>query len=1261
MKSEKVWKALLLTFSSLLIAFPAKATELVEFRDYDANTGTFTNAVRECTLVTAETRTLESGWYAVKEDVVFASDTHLTVEGDAHLILCDGATLAITNLSGFVAAVDVSVRDGARNSLTIYGQVSGTGTLLAKASGYGAGIGGGKDCDGGAVTINGGIVEATGGMGAAGIGCGYPSATNCAVTINGGTVTATGGMSAAGIGGGYNLPWNGTVTITGGRVTAKGDGNASAIGPGEGGSGEGGTIAISGGLFWDKPDVAWIATDCVAVLNRDEATKEKYPWKVGIPTCTVTIGEHPNLTVAWTSGGGSVTNAVEGTDFEVPEGTEDVKVVFTPELTYDLVGDAVVNLGKVTKDVVFGEESGYKVPKAEWNGSIAFRDYDANTGMFTDAARKCTLVTSATRTLENGWYAVQGTVTIPEGANLTVVGTAHLILCDGARLSVENPAAGQPAVNTEGATLVIYGQTAGTGALVATGGGIDYEGHGGAGIGGGKRGAGGIVTINGGTVTAMGGGDGAGIGGGYEGAGGAVTVNGGTVTATGGKDGAGIGGGKRGAGGTVTINGGIVTATGGEYSAGIGGGAEISGGTVTITGGIVTATGGDKGAGIGGGRSGASGTVTITGGAVIAQGQKGGEDIGHGYEGSDSGTIRIVGGIFWKKPNDGWLYHAKPEDNLDPETSATYPYAVVGTDIPYLDWDPASKKMVNAVVKAIDWIEVTEATRALENGGWYVVTNHIVFPQGEHLHVNGSARLILCDGASLTIPKADDNSAGVIVTGDASLVIYGQTGGTGALMATGGEYGAGVGGDKWGECGIVTINGGMVTAMGGNFSAGIGGGDHGTGGAVTINGGTVTATGGSGGAGIGGGNVGSGGSVTINGGAVTAVGNFVSDIGLGFGGSGGTVTIFGGVFARPIKGEWTAEGYAVGGNSDSATSADYPYAVMSAVFTVTIGDHPHSTVQWTYGDGAVTSLVTGTSFKLGTGMTGVCVIFTPEHGYCFTLEGETGVRPLPSPVVEDSAVEAPAVEEIPCEVTFAVGAGIRRAAYVCGGVTNELVTEETALVVQLGTRVELIVEELPRYYPFAGERTFTVEQETMRVEIFASPIPKGMEGNPFQIGEEVFAYTNTEGVLTITGTGAMSDFASSADVPWVPAAVTAVTVGAGVTQIGANAWSGMEDSVAINGTALSTVRYLAPGVGTSQPSGAISGADFETVQIVDGKAYLGVSIATNSDITAAIDGWGTAKLDPAAVEQAEDGKGLVIPVPATSEKGFMILRSKPAK
>ncbi|MDR2373577.1 MAG: Ig-like domain repeat protein [Bifidobacteriaceae bacterium] len=112
----------------------------------------------------------------------------------------------------------------------------------------------------------------------------------------------------------------------------------------------------------------------------------------------------------------------------------------------------------------------------------------------------------------------------------------------------------------------------------------------GAGIGGGQGAAAGTVTINGGDVTASGSGNGAGIGGGQNAiAAGTITINGGDVTASSRNNGAGIGGGQNGAGGAVTIAGGTVTATKGSSSnrGDIGPGGNGADGTVTITGGSV--------------------------------------------------------------------------------------------------------------------------------------------------------------------------------------------------------------------------------------------------------------------------------------------------------------------------------------------------------------------------------------------------------------------------------------------------------------------------------------------------------------------------------------------------------------------------------------------------------------------------------------------------------------------------------------------------
>ena len=260
----------------------------------------------------------------------------------------------------------------------------------------------------------------------------------------------------------------------------------------------------------------------------------------------------------------------------------------------------------------------------EWNGT-AFEE---------KTAEDYTVVDSGTDEFaDGGWYVVTGVV--ETGSRISVSGSAHLILCDGAKLTAEE-GIDVPAGNT----LSIYGQSGGTGELESDGDAAC------AGIGGGNEDNGGTINIHGGKVTATGGSTGspastggAGIGGGNYGTGGTVNIYGGTVTAVGGYGGAGIGGGNFMPGGTVTISGGTVDATGGVMGAGIGGGNYGDGGTVTIDGGTVTATGGGKdegtvsiggAAGIGGGSEGNGGTVAINGGKVTAAGSKGYYDLGMG-------------------------------------------------------------------------------------------------------------------------------------------------------------------------------------------------------------------------------------------------------------------------------------------------------------------------------------------------------------------------------------------------------------------------------------------------------------------------------------------------------------------------------------------------------------------------------------------------------------------------------------------------------
>ena len=984
------------------------------------------------TTLTASDTAWSSGWYAVKEDLTIGN--RISVSGDVHLILCDGATLTASNGITTTGA-----------ALYIYGQSAGTGALIANAPENHAGIGGGNSGSGGSVTINGGRITATGGEDAAGIG-GGDSGSGGSFTINGGTVIATGGYNGAGIGGGYTSGNGGSsVTINGGTVTATGGSNSAGLGGGSSGNGSsvtinGGTVTakgggssagIGGGSYGNGGSVTINGGTVTAIGNNCPGIGKGYR---GGNDGTVTLDED-----AVVKAGSSEADATDVTGSFSASHTQkwvSIKVlldVLPNDITLDeteltmLVGrnkqlTAAVSPDNTKYRTVSWSTSNGNVARVDRNGLVTAKG--AGTAVITAATEDGGLTASCTVKVEalpaipyldaegatkkavkytilsaespeaawtNGWYVVNEDLTI--NGRVTMSGDVNLILCDGATLTVQN------GINTSGAALNIYGQTQGTGKLVAN---ADYytAGIGGnngsitinsgtviatggsdaAGIGGGRYNNGGRITINGGTVTANGGYGGAGIGGGYSN-GGIITINGGTVTATGGSNSAGIGGGFNGNGGTIIISGGTVTANGGEYGAGIGGGLNSSGGVVTISGGIVTAVGGGDGAGIGGSGRGGGGKIEISGGMVTAIGSGGAGAIGKGSQSSDNGTLTItplatvnagsseddatdVSDSFSTSHPQKWasvfvLEDVQPTGLTLNETELTMfagrtkklkatispfntKYRTVTwstSDANVADVDEkgtvttkgggtaiitattatggltASCEVTVEVAPTISYIDAegtlkntnayitlsSNSPLAAWNNEWYAVKENITID--ERITVTGDVHLILCDGATLTASHG-------ITTTDAALHIYGQSAGTGALIANGGYNDAGIGGGYRSSGGSVTINGGRITARGGTYGAGIGGGDLEDGGSITITGGTVTAYGGESAAGIGGGEYGDCGSVTITGGTVTANGG---ENGAGIGGGdygdggnitidGGKVTAYGGEYASAIGG-----------------------------------------------------------------------------------------------------------------------------------------------------------------------------------------------------------------------------------------------------------------------------------------------------------------------------------------------------------------------
>ncbi|MCL1852151.1 MAG: hypothetical protein FWF88_03855 [Peptococcaceae bacterium] len=182
--------------------------------------------------------------------------------------------------------------------------------------------------------------------------------------------------------------------------------------------------------------------------------------------------------------------------------------------------------------------------------------------------------------------------------------------------------------------------------------------------------------------------------------------------------------------------------------------------------------------------------------------------------------------------------------------------------------------------------------------------------------ISGGATVVLTLSGDSTL-TGDDDFAGLQVQNTSVLTIDG----TGSLVATGGDDGAGIGGDSVSaDAGTITINSGTVTANGGSSGAGIGGGDGGHSGALTINGGTIEAYGNIYAAGIGGGAGGNGEIITINDGSITATGGEDgAGIGSGSGGNGGIINIFGGVIASYGDDNGAGIGGGYGGGSGNIT------------------------------------------------------------------------------------------------------------------------------------------------------------------------------------------------------------------------------------------------------------------------------------------------------------------------------------------------------
>gem|GEM_PF-4539074 len=401
--------------------------------------------------------TIPGGSVTINGGTVTASGTNSNAIATSSGITINGGTVTATGSNGMVSYGDITINGGTVNA----------------SGGFGAGIRGHADSD---IIIKGGTVTATGvSNGTTGIGGVQGDSSGSKVVIEGGTVTATGnGADSVGIGGGSN----GEVVISGGFVVATG--NLAGIGNHSGGSG--GTLEIKGNA----------AVFANSVSDMSDGNKTSGILVVG--NTTHWYGD--DLTIDY--------------DFEVGSGRQ---LVVPRGKTLTMAnGATLTNNGVVYAfaDKVVGNVVGNAVT--------------------VPADNQIDLSTASPHPYGDGWDYANNVYTILDGADVIVTGTSSSF---SRRLEVEENATAKVTFdgvamvcssspftlnNNAEVTLTLVGSNTlatdyssyagiqmaataaltvgGKGSLIAAGGNFD-----GSGINGGS------ITINSGTVIAVGGGD----------------------------------------------------------------------------------------------------------------------------------------------------------------------------------------------------------------------------------------------------------------------------------------------------------------------------------------------------------------------------------------------------------------------------------------------------------------------------------------------------------------------------------------------------------------------------------------------------------------------------------------------------------------------------------------------------------------------------------------------------------------------------------
>ena len=233
---NKLVKVYFTLFALLMSSTGVWAQENITYLNYVGGTAVFEEATHTATQITSSSNNL-AGWYYVEGEVTISNQ--VTLSGNTHLILCDGAKLTINS------SYDGVLYDSGAYNLTIYAQSSGShaGKLIINSDNAGIDY-----CVSGNVTINGGNISIN--SGGYGICCSQ-------LTLNGGVVTV-------------NSCLNGILaridfTINGGKVSATG--NEKGI-CGDGAA----NIIINGGQVYAEGNDAGIHSHQAIILGWKNAS-----------------------------------------------------------------------------------------------------------------------------------------------------------------------------------------------------------------------------------------------------------------------------------------------------------------------------------------------------------------------------------------------------------------------------------------------------------------------------------------------------------------------------------------------------------------------------------------------------------------------------------------------------------------------------------------------------------------------------------------------------------------------------------------------------------------------------------------------------------------------------------------------------------------------------------------------------------------------------------------------------------------------------